>query len=141
MGQSRARITKMPETAHVTALFASSVTSFVLTAQDFNATFFIIGNLIPRSPYRLYARIAWIFAPLGCLGFKRLPVSLYLSSDYRFMNHINGPAVPSIIEIAFGRVVSDNVLQAYISSHHINETAHNRLIPPHYWQGILYRMF
>jgi hypothetical protein len=141
MFKSRGWITKMPEKPHVTTLSASSVTSFVLTAQGFNATFLIIGALIPRSPYRITARLAGVFAPLACLGLMRLPAALWLSSDYGYMNYSNSPTTPLLVETALERVVSDNILKAQVSERQLDMTVQDRLLPPHCWQGILYRIF
>jgi hypothetical protein len=141
MVNSRAWITKMPEAAYVTTLSASSVTSFVLTAQGISATFLIIGSLIPTSPYRISLKLAGVFTPLGCLGLMRLPAAFWLSSDYGYMNYSSSPAVPLIVETALEKMVSDNVLKVHVSDHQLNMTVQDRLLPPHCWQGILYRIF
>jgi hypothetical protein len=140
MVKSRAWITKMPETAHVASFSASSVTSLVLTAQGFDATFLIIAGLIPGSSYKLTARLAGVFAPLGCMGFMRLPAALWLSSDYGFMNYGSSNPAPSV-ENTLDKVVSDNVLQVHVSDQLYDMTIQDRLLPSHHWKGVLYRAF
>jgi hypothetical protein len=138
MVKSRAWITKIPDAAHAMTLSASSVTSLVLTAQGVNATFLIIGSMLPNFKYRIASRLATVFTPLGCLGLMRLPAAFWLSSDYGFMNYDNRQSTPLLTETDLEKVISDNLLQLRASQ--VDMTVQDRLLPPHCWKGVLYRM-
>ena len=139
MVKSRAWITKIPDIAHVDLLSGSSVTSLVITAQGIDATFLIICSSIPGSPYRISGVLSGIFTPLGCLGLMRLPALFWLSSDYGFMNYSTPQSVPLLVQPDLEKVVSDNILQLQAS--HVDMTVQDRLLPPHCWKGMMYRIF
>jgi hypothetical protein len=139
MVKSRAWITKIPDTAHVTALSGSSVATLVITAQGIDATFLIISSLIGSSAYRITVKLAEVFTPLGCLGLMRLPAAFWLSSDYGFMNYDHRQSVPLLVKDDLEKVVSDNIIQLRVN--HVDMTVQDRLLPPHCWKGILYRIF
>jgi hypothetical protein len=139
MVKSRAWITKIPDTAHVTPLSASSATSLILTAQGIYATFLIISSLIPGSANRISVTLAGAFSPLGCLGLMRLPAAFWLSSDYGFMNYSTRQGTPLLAETDLEKVVSDNIAQ--INASQIDMTVQDRLLSPHCWKGIFYRVF
>jgi hypothetical protein len=139
MVKSRAWMTKVPDTAHVTPLSASSASSLILTAQGIGATFLIIGSLIPGSAYRITHSLAGVFAPLGCLGLMRLPAAFWLTSDYWFMNYDTRQGKPLLVGTALEKAVSNNIAQLSVSQ--IDMTVQDRLLSPHCWKGIFYRVF
>ena len=139
MVKSRAWVTKIPDTAHVTPLSASSATSLILTAQGIWATFLIISSLIAGSENKINVSLAGAFTPLGCLGLMRLPAAFWLSSDYGFMNCSTRQGTRILVENDLEKVVSDNIAQHSVSQ--IDMTVQDRLLPPHCWKGIIYRFF
>lgn len=139
MVKSRAWITKIPDTAHVAPLSASSITSLVLTAQGINATFLIIGSLTSSQGHYIPLKLATVFTPLGCLGLIRLPAAFWLSSDYGFMNYDIRQSAPLLPASSLEKVVSDNLVQLRASQ--VDMAVQDRLFPPHCWKGVLYRVF
>lgn len=101
--------------------------------------FLIISSLLDKSSYRITVSLAAVFVPLGCLGLMRLPAAFWLSSDYGFMKYEIFPSAPLLVETELEKVVSDNNLKVRVSQ--VNTTVQDRLLPPHCWKGVLYRVF
>ena len=69
----------------------------------------------------------------------RLPAAFWLSSDYGFMNYDICPSAPVLVDTELDKVVSEKNLKLRVSQ--VNMTVQDRLLPPHCWKGILYRVF
>jgi hypothetical protein len=86
MLRSRAWIVKLPRQTYVPLLSASSFTTAVLTLQGVLAGFLIFASLNPQTTYHLAQGLPSVFIPLAILGLMRLPVALWLSDDYTFLD-------------------------------------------------------
>jgi hypothetical protein len=140
MVRSRAWITKMPEKPHVRLLSASSFTTLVQTEQGAQIMFYIIEGYIAGSEH-IPQGLPGVFAGLQLLGLIRLFASLWLSSDYSYMNFRGTDLGLEISETPLESHVSKNILESRVSNHLLEVDVRDRLLPLHCWQGILYRAF
>lgn len=68
----------------------------------------------------------------------RLPAAFWLTGDYGFMNYDFLPPGPTLAKTELDKVVSDNNLK--IRGSEVKMIVEDRLLPPHCWKGIFYRV-
>jgi hypothetical protein len=137
MFSSRAWIAKIPESKHVPLLSASLLTTLVLAVQGIQATFLIVTNLMNDADHKFLAGLPYIFVPIGCLGFLRLPAARWLSSDFGYLHTWQ---MPSGQETGGSHDGSEKVV-AIINSHTSIDCVEDRLHGPRSWRGVVFRTF
>jgi hypothetical protein len=140
MVRSRAWITKMPEKPHVRLLSASSFTTLVQMVQGVQVMFYITEGYI-KGLQHIPLGLLGVFVGLQLLGLMRLFASLWLSSDYSYMNFSGTDLGSEVSETPLEKHVSKNIIEARVSNRLLEVDVGERLLPLHCWQGILYRAF
>jgi hypothetical protein len=128
MIRSRRWITKIPNESHVPIVSGSTLITLVSTLQGAQAIALILGVLIPKLT-RLQDRLPYLFVPLGVLSLLRLSAAPWLTSEFGYLNceETAGEIIPA--EKKPGRLPEET------------ELVSDRLLPPHSWQGIVYRIW
>ena len=147
MISSREWMAKIPESKHVQLLSASLFTTIILTIQGIQAIYLIVTNLIPNAPNETNAGtlhkttilpgLPYIFVPIGCLGFLRLPAAFWLSNDFGYLQtwQIPGSWEPSQPQKRSQKVVAtDNGLP-------VSNCVEDRLHGRRSWRGVILRIF
>ena len=145
MVSSRAWIAKIPESKHTPLLSASLLTTLVLAVQGIQATYLIVTNLLPDSDndqkMRFIPGLPYIFIPIGCLGFLRLPAAFWLSSDFGYLHLWQMPCTQETLR---SQDTSEKLV-AGIDSHstrdHVDESVEDRLHSARSWRGIVVRIY
>jgi hypothetical protein len=139
MISSRAWIVKIPESKHTPLLSASLLTTILLTIQGIEATYLIVTNLLPAADQnsKFVPGLPYIFAPIGCLGFLRLPAAFWLSNNFGYLQIWQIPSSQGTLR---PQERSEKVV-ATIESLPVNNYVEDRLHSPRSWRGVVFRTF
>lgn len=144
---SREWVAKLPESKHTSLLSASLLTTIILTVQGIQAIYLIVTNLMPNAPNAtetgnvkkstILPGLPYIFLPIGCLGFLRLPAAFWLSNDFAYLRIWQ---IPSSRETLRLQERSEKVV-ATVNSLPVSSCVEDRLHSPRSWRGVVLRTF